>query len=381
MTANTLTPPPHLRDHADLYARDPRAASTEWFRSARYGLFMHYGIYSIPGRGEWVLYEENIPLDEYDLLKNDFTAAKFDADYITDMALEAGMQYVNITTRHHDSFCLFDTKATDHNSVQAPCGRDLVGELAGQCQKKGLGFFAYYSLFTDWRHPWFYPRSYFSIARPLYDPPEPRYLFRNDDDFSKYIDFCKAQLRELLTGYGPLAGLWFDPIMGYYARPDLFPMDEIYGMIRELQPHALIAAKQGATGDEDFASPEFHACSLEQNVRNRCGEESARVAAAAWEKNRSNPRNEICATIQKGGWGYNKNCQGRRTAEEILEMLAAADGQNCNLLLNTGPLPDGSIHLDEAATLREVGKHIREHGWPEPKASKQSEGSTGASAQ
>jgi len=351
--------PSYLSDYRQLYAQNPRQAALAWFQEARFGLFMHYGLYSLLGRHEWVMFREAIPVAEYEKLKDQFTAERFDADYITDMALDAGMRYVNITTRHHDSFCLFESSVSDYTSVQSPAGRDLVGELAEQCQQKGLGLFLYYSYALDWRHPYFYPREYNPIARPDYAAPEPRYKWRKDEDSQHYIDFVHAQIRELLTQYGPIAGIWFDPIMGYYARPDLFPIAETYALIRSLQPQALISFKQGANGDEDFAAPERTGHSLVERVLDQHGPASAAVAEAAWAKNKDR-HNEICDTLQPGAWGYQAADDGQHhTPEEVIEMLESAASQRCNLLLNTGPLPDGSIHPQDAQTLREVGKILR----------------------
>jgi alpha-L-fucosidase len=343
---------------------DPRMAARDWFAEAKFGLFMHYGLYSLLGRHEWVMYREDIPVAEYKQLKERFTASKFDADFITDLALEAEMSYITITTRHHEGFCLFDTEATDYNSVDSPAGRDLIGELAEACQEKGLGFFLYYSYAADWYHPYFYSRDVFRIGRPNYAEPEPRYKWREDADFQHYVDYVHTQLRELLTQYGPVAGIWFDPIMGYYARPDLYPMQETYALIRGLQHQTLIAFKQGATGDEDFASPERHGHSLADRVRDQVGDLQAEVAARAWELNK-HKHNEICDTLQPKGWGYIEADDGNhRDADDVWEMLRSAGSQGYNLLLNTGPLPDGSIHPEDVATLREVGRRIRSAGWP-----------------
>src|SRR5512139_529619 len=122
-----------------------REQSMDWFRKARFGLFMHYGVYSILGRGEWVMFNEAIPVAEYSKLKDRFTADRFDADKICDMAAAAGMKYVNMTARHHDSFCLFKTGQTDFSSVASPARRDLIGELTAAARKRGLGIFYYYS--------------------------------------------------------------------------------------------------------------------------------------------------------------------------------------------------------------------------------------------
>ncbi|MEM7539179.1 MAG: alpha-L-fucosidase [Chloroflexota bacterium] len=183
------TTPSFLADYADLYQENPKAATLKWFSEARFGLFMHYGLYSILGRGEWVMLREAIPVAEYAKLKDQFTADGFDADFITDLASDAGMKYVNITARHHDSFCLFKTAQTDYNSVDAPCGRDLIGELADACERKGLGLFLYYSYALDWKHPYFYPQDTgWFAARPAYTSPEPTYLYRTEADFQHYID-------------------------------------------------------------------------------------------------------------------------------------------------------------------------------------------------
>ncbi len=360
-------PPAHLSDFADLWRRDPRAASLEWFRSARFGLFLHYGLYSLLGRGEWVMLREKIPVAEYEQLKWRFTAARFDADVIADLACEAGMLYINLTSRHHDSFSLFETAQNDYHSQASPARRDLVGELSEACRKRRIGLFLYYSYALDWRHPYFYSNevSRWKSARPTYERPEPAYKFRRDEDFARYIEFVHAQLRELLTNYGPLAGLWFDPIMGYYARPDLFPIEETYALVRRLQPHGLISFKQGATGMEDFAAPERKGQSLEERVRKLIGEDSARLAARAWEANR-NKWNEICDTLQPHQWGYVRNDEGRHLdATGTLRRLGAASAARCNLLMNTGPLPEGGIHPDDVATLREVGRRLRSDGWLE----------------
>ena len=335
-----------------------RPETMEWLRKAKFGLFMHYGVYSILGRGEWVMLREAIPVAEYSKLKDQFTAGQFDAGKICDLALAAGMKYVNMTARHHDSFCLFKTGQTGFSSLNSPARRDLIGELTQACQKRGLGIFYYYSYALDWRHPYFYPRDAglasanapWGMARPDYKAPEPGYRYQKPEDFRKYIDFVHAQLRELLTQYGPVTGIWLDPIMGYYARPDLFPIQESYALIRKLQPGCLICFKQGANGDEDFVAPE------RTLAAHRLGGE---VAKKVWEKNKSKLP-EICDTLQPGIWGYRKADDSQhRDADWVMNTLDYCKSINGNLLLNTGPLPDGSIHADDAKTLREVGRRLK----------------------
>lgn len=186
---------------------------------------------------------------------------------------------------------------------------------------------------------------------PAYEEPDPAYTCEKPEDFKHYIDFAHAQLRELLTQYGPLAGIWLDPIMGHYSAPHMFPIDETYALIRSLQPQCLISFKQGASGDEDFAAPERKAGALAE----RAGE----VAANAWEKNKHKPM-KICDTLQPRTWTYNAALDGKhKSAGEVMGMLAEAAKVPANLLLNTRPLPDGSIPDEDVKTLRDVGQRLR----------------------
>jgi alpha-L-fucosidase len=334
--------PSYLRGYEAQYASDPRGAAIQWFRDARFGLFLHYGLYSLLGRHEWVQYREKMPVAEYARLMDDFTASAFDADSITDLALSAEMKYVNITTRHHDSFCLFDTKQTDFNSLNSPARRDLVAELADACREKGLGLCLYYSHGRDWKHP-HAPNNdeYPPTARPDYDPPDPSYATGADHHLEIYLDFMAAQVTELLTQYGPVAAIWLDgiatPMAGDWRR---FRCQELYDLIHSLQPQVLVSYKQGLLGTEDFYAPEHKAV----------------------PKDDGRPM-EICSTLQDKGWGYTADAR-HLTTDEAWEKLAAAGQAHCNLLLNTGPLPDGSIHPDDAATLRAMGDRIRREGYP-----------------
>ncbi|MCX8089497.1 MAG: alpha-L-fucosidase [Verrucomicrobiae bacterium] len=334
--------PSYLAAYATVYAQNPRVAALQWFREAKFGLFLHYGLYSLLKDHEWVQYRRRIPVAEYAKLKDQFTAEKFDADFITDLALAAGMRYVNITTRHHDSFCLFTTKQTDFNSLNSPARRDLVGELAVACRQKGLGLCLYYSHGRDWRHP-HAPNndSWGGSARPRYDPPEPAYAYGREHDLQKYLDFMSAQITELLTQYGPVAAIWLDGIaVPKSGDPAKFKCRELYDLIRRLQPQVLISYKQGLLGTEDFVAPEHRAIP-------RAGDKPM----------------EICSTLQEGSWGYSEKAR-HLTADEAWAKLVAARAAGANLLLNTGPLPDGSIHPAHVAVLREMGRRIRTEGWP-----------------
>ncbi len=336
--------PSYLAGYESLYAENPRAAALQWFRDAKYGLFLHYGLYSLLGRHEWVQFREKIPVAEYAKLMDLFTAERFDAERIAELAADAGMKYVNITTRHHDSFCLFDTAQTDFHSVNAPCGRDLVAELAAACEKRGLGLCLYYSHGRDWRHP-HAPNNdeWGGAARPDYDPPEPSYAYGDDHDLQIYLDFMTAQITELLTNYGPVAAIWLDgiavPQSGDYTK---FKCQELYDHIHRLQPQVLVSYKQMLLGTEDFAAPEHDA-----------------VPAGG-------KPGEICTTMCPGSWGYKADAAGTHLdADQVWEKLRAARRSGFNLLLNTGPLPDGSIDPEDEPVLREVGARLRKEGFPE----------------
>ena len=344
-----LQVPSYLRGYEQLYAENPRRAAVEFFRQAKFGLFLHYGLYSLlegnwqgahSRPAEWVQYRGVIPLAEYAKLAQRFTADKFDADFITDMALDAGMKYVNITTRHHDSFCLFDSRYTDFKSTNTPAKRDLVGELAEACRRKGLGLFLYYSHGRDWRHP-HAPNNdkWGGSARPKYDPPEKSYKYGEEHDLAVYVEFMKNQITELLTNYGPIGGIWLDGIGTPRSRPEqvgLFKCQELYDHIHSLQPQVLVSYKQGLLGTEDFKAPERHF------------------------KGTSDVPLELCDTLQPHSWGYDREDDDQhKTADEVMEMLARAKSLSANLLLNSGPLPNGAIHPSDVKTLAEVGRRLR----------------------
>jgi alpha-L-fucosidase len=344
--------PAYLMDQEEAYLEDPRGTNLEWFRKAKYGMFIHYGLYSQLEKGEWVQLRDTIPVAEYAKLKETFTAEQFDADMITNLALKAGMKYITITSKHHDGFCLFKTRATDFNVMNSPCGRDLIGELYEACEKKGLGLFLYYSYGADWKHPYFYPREAgWQHARPAYKEAQPEYKYEKEADFQIYVDFVHDQVTELLTQYPKIAGIWFDPIMGYYSRPDLFPIDSTYSLVRSLSPHALISFKQGANGEEDFMAPE-------RGGGAKVGQQFE-VARCVYELNKDKPR-EICNTLQPHAWGYNKQHDGNhKNAEEILKMLSDAAAINANLLLNVGPKGDGSFPEEDIRALEEAGRFLK----------------------
>ncbi len=347
MCATPAEVPSYLKGYEAQYAKNPREAAKQWLRDARYGMFIHYGLYSLLGNHEWVQLRQLIRVDEYAKLKDQFTAERFDAGFIADLAIDAGMKYINITTRHHDSFCLFETNQTDFHSVNSPAKRDLVGELVTACRERGLGLFLYYSHGRDWKHPHAPGNDRFKgQARPKYDPPEPTYATGDAHDLQKYLDFMSMQITELLTNYGPVAGIWLDGIgVTVSAETEKFRCQELYDLVHSLQPQTLVSYKQGLLGTEDFYAPERKT----DNVRDR-----EKII-------------EICDHLQENGWGYVRDTR-HKTPDEVWRMLARAAGQNANLLLNTGPLGDGSIHPEDEQTLRAVGARLRAEGFPPPEA-------------
>jgi alpha-L-fucosidase len=352
--------PDFLAGYEDTYAEDPREATREWFRDAKYGLFLHYGLYSILGNHEWVQYDEEIPPAEYALLQDGFTAADFDAEAIVAFAQDAGMEYVNLTTKHHDGFCLFDSAETTYTSADAPCGRDLVGELAAACDEAGLGFFCYYSIGVDWHHPHAPNREdWGGPARPDYDE-RPGIYADAGHDLDRYLAYVDAQVEELLSNYGPIAGVWFDPAVfstlpgkrGWDPEP--FDLESRYEVVREGQPHTLVSYKDGVTGTEDFIAPERYYDEVGKQTEKQGEVCACMLPAAEYEE-------EI-----RHSWGYYKPAEGKHLPEaEVWELLEETRGAGHNLLLNTGPLPEGGLDPEDTEVLRAVGERIEAEGVPE----------------
>ena len=363
-----MTAPKYLEPMKERYAEDPHGANLEWFRGARFGLFLHWGLHAYYGEGCRYFARHDISVAEYKRTMDHFTGDKFDADFITDLALEAEMHYINFGSRHHDSFSLWDSRTSgfsrDYCSTASAARRDFVAELADQCANKGLALFLYYSYAMDWVHPWF-PTVESGI---LWNRRKIAgyHKWRKDGDIGPYIEFVHGQITELLTQYGPIAGMWFDPVACVYQRPDLFPLEATYALVRKLQPGCLIAFKNGATGSEDFIAPESEI--YDRPIKRWIDDGNApadyrRKIRRFWDHMVTSGCRELCSKMEKQGWGYVKDTE-RVHADEVVRQLADAADRGFNLLFNTGPLFDGSIHPDAVATLKEVGRRIRTHGWP-----------------
>ncbi|MGJ7030084.1 alpha-L-fucosidase [Niabella hirudinis] len=359
--------PYYLKPYKSLYAESPRAAALKWFADARYGLFVHWGPSAEYKAGEWVMYNKKLPMQPYIDKAMKWKGEKWSADSIADLAVAAEMKYITYVVKHHDGFAQFDSKAGPFNSMNAASHRDFLKELAVACKKRDLGLFVYYSIGIDWTHPFYLTTDYYSAARPHYSKenyPASLIRFKGKEDFVHYWNYVKTQIYEICTNYGPIAGLWFDPVGGAYTNPDLFDMQSIYDEIHRLQPQALISYKTGFNGNEDYISCEHQIKSITELMRKVQGEKTAQAAEAAWQKNRVKLA-ELNTTMQKENWGYAESLtQAHKTPAQVWALLEEAARHNANLLINIGPYPDGGIVPADRNALIEVGKRLRKQGFP-----------------
>jgi alpha-L-fucosidase len=305
----------------------------EWFTEARLGMFIHWGLYAIPAgqwpgrdnknRGEWIMQQENIPSAEYEKLASQFNPVKFDAKEWVEVAKAAGMKYLVITAKHHDGFSMYETKLSPYNIVDAtPFKRDPLKELAEACREAGIVFCVYYSV-ADWYHPES-PAPY--SQRGFHGAPNP------DADVSKYADFMREQVRELLTNYGPIGIVWFDGGGAFRVenRAELIKGDELVAMIREVQPKALINNRAGVPAD--YGTPE-------QRIPGGKTVEPF----------------EVCMTLNKH-WGYNQFDNDWKEPEVVIRNIADIVSKGGNYLLNVGPTAEGEIPADSIRILKKVGE-------------------------
>jgi alpha-L-fucosidase len=312
-------------------------AAREWFRQAGFGLFIHWGVYSQLGAGEWVMQNREIPAATYEWLASEFNPVKFDAHEWVSLAKAAGARYITITSRHHDGFSMFATRATTYNIVDAsPFKRDPLEELADECQRQGIKLFFYYSQ-LDWHNPDYFPRGGTGKASGRPD----------SGDWTRYIAFMNQQLTELLTNYGPIGGIWFD---GMWDKPDAdWHLADTYGLIHRLQPAALIVPNhhRAPLPGEDVQT-------FEQDLpgANTAGFNTSTIGALPLET----------SLTMNNSWGFNIADNNWKTTRELVGYLVRAAGNNANLLLNIGPRPDGTIQPQAAQRLREVGEWLQTYG-------------------
>ncbi len=305
--------------HNSIYMNvAPISERGQWFQDARFGLFIHFGLYTLVGRGEWVMYREGIDKDEYVQLKNQFNPHQFNAKDWVDLARRAGQKYIVISSRHHEGFCLFDSAYTDFKVTNTPFGRDMLAELAEECHRQDMPLFFYYSL-MDWYHPAYQPS-----------------MKKNAPIADEFIDFLKAQLTELCTNYGKIAGIWFDGDWDHTAEQ--WRSEELVELVYSLQPHALVNNRLGGYPG-DFATPE--------QLLNL--------------KEKTDRMYEACVTINDN-WGYTPTDQRHKSSRELIQTLARAAGDNTNLLLNVGPMPTGEVQEEHLKRLLEMGKWLSKNG-------------------
>lgn len=295
------------------------------FQDLGYGMFLHYGLFSILGRGEWALHFEKMPMAEYEALFDSFDAGNFSGRDIARLAKESGMRYAVLTTRHHDGFSLYDTRGlSDFDAPHSPAGRDLVADFVTGCRQESIVPFFYHTT-LDWR----WGSHTCSTER-----------------FGDYMDYLCASLETLCTQYGPVGGFWFD---GNWSRTDVdWQEDRFYGIIRRHQPDAIIINNTGLGARGAVGHPELDSVTFEQDVPHLRPTAQRPLAA------------EACLTINSH-WGHTPVDFDFKSTSEIIRTLAECRRVSANLLLNVGPLGDGTIPELETAILRRVGGWVRMH--------------------
>jgi alpha-L-fucosidase len=281
-------------------------------------MFVHWGLYAIHGWHEQDQWRRRIPRAEYVKLAQQWNPVKFNPDAWLDLAEAAGMKYICLTTKHHDGFCLFESKHTAYHSVNTPYGKDVIRLLADACHRRKFPLCLYYSI-ADWHHP-----TYPNQGRHHELPPQPG----DQPDLMKYLEYLKAQVRELCTNYGEIHGFWWDMNVDKHVDPS------INDMIRKLQPSAVINDRGFDPGD--FGTPE----------RDYSPEKGF---APAFEK-----RTEACQSVGMESWGYRKD-EDHYSDRHLIRSLDRYLARDANYLLNVGPMADGTIPEEAAAILKRIG--------------------------
>jgi alpha-L-fucosidase len=307
----------------------------KWFTDSKFGIFIHWGPYSVIGRHEWARHRFQIPQAEYDKYARAFNPEKFNADEWMSLFDRAGAKYVVITSKHHDGFSIWRSKVSDYDMEITPYQGDPLKDLAAAARKRDLRFGFYHSI-MDWHHPAYRPRRAWEAKDP-----------KAGGNNNAYVDFMKEQLRELLTGYGDVAVIWFDGEWEH-TLAELKRDDEIYDFIRMLQPNTLIndrlyERKPGSRAD--FGTPEQFVPAT--GVKDPSGRD------ALWES---------CVTINMDSWGYNKYETEFKTDRDLIRMLVEVVSKGGNLLLNVGPKPDGTIQQEFITRLEAMGDWLRTNG-------------------
>ena len=336
------------------FAADPAAAKKDdarmhWWREARFGMFIHWGLYAVPAGewqgkevksiGEWIMNNAAIPVSDYEKLAQDFNPARFDAAEWVRIAKDAGMKYIVITTKHHDGFCMFDTKATDYSIVKAtPYGKDVLRALSRECKRQGVKFCTYYSI-MDWHHPSQFPGKS-KTGGLAYNPSQ-----MHPERKAEYIAYMKQQLRELISNYDT-AVLWFDgEWCDWWTEAD---GKDLYAFLRKLKPSLIVNNRVGkgrkgmegmSTSAEycgDFGTPE-------QQIP------PSGFPGVDWES---------CMTMNDT-WGFKRNDDHWKSRQQLIRNLADAASKGGNFLLNVGPTSGGLIPPPSVERLEAVGRWMK----------------------
>lgn len=299
---------------------------TRWWQDARFGMFVHWGVYAVPADGEWRQYTHKMQVSDYEQYPPRFDPKHFDARAWVKAARDAGMKYIVVTAKHHDGFSMFDTKQSDYNVVKAtPWHHDPLKDIAAECRRQGMRLGFYYSL-MDWHHPDYLPRrEWEKETRPA-----------DGADMGRYIAFVKAQLTELLTNYGPVAVIWFDG--GWEHTAEEWHSRELRDLIHRLQPETLVNDRSNLPGD--FTTPE-------QRIPNR-----ALSGGRLWE---------TCMTMNNS-WGYVRDDHAWKSPATLIRNLADVASKGGNFLLNVGPTADGVFPPEATERLAAIGQWMGANG-------------------
>lgn len=322
-----------------------RIERTKWFREARFGMFIHWGLYAIPARGEWVMSMERMSVEDYQKYFKEFNPENYNPGEWAKLARSAGMKYAVMTAKHHDGFCLFDTKLTDYKATNTPAGRDIIREYVEAFRDEGLKVGLYYSL-IDWHHE-DYP-AYGDRQHPMRDNPDYKGKKHN---FNRYLDYMHGQVKELCTNYGKIDIMWFD-FSYHHMKGEAWRATELVNMVRELQPHILINNRLG--GNMHFSVPEDCAgdfANPEQMIPGDCIR-NENGDPLPWEAN----------ITLNDSWGYCSRDKHYKTPEFVIRTLVNCVSKGGNLLVNVGPNALGEIPEESVKILQEVGKWMKRNG-------------------
>lgn len=337
---------PLLANAQQNYVPSPEnLKNREWFQDAKYGMFIHWGVYSTMAGGgdygiaEWIMNQKRIPIAQYENLAGFFNPISFDPREWVATAKSAGMKYITITSKHHDGFAMFDSKVSSWDIVdRSPYGKDILKMLKEECDRQGIKLFFYHSQ-LDWHHPDYYPRG--NTGQGYTGRPE-------NGNWDNYIKYMNSQLTELLTNYGEIGGIWFD---GMWDKPSAdWQLDKTYAMIHKLQPGALIGSNHHKL---PFPGEDFMMFERDLPGQNTMGfnQTSAEVEIPL----------EMCETMNDS-WGYNIKDTDFKSVRRIIHTMVRAAGYGANFLLNNGPMPNGKMQKENIDTLMKVGKWLEKYG-------------------